>query len=57
MALPAGRIAVITDPGGAPLGLMEWDEDGGEALKYLEEKGYKRAIRMGVNDIYIREER
>lgn len=34
-----------------------WDEDGGEALKYLEEKGYKRAIRMGVNDIYIREER
>ena len=23
-----GRIAVIADPGGAPLGLMEWDDDG-----------------------------
>jgi hypothetical protein len=25
-----GRIAVITDPGGAPLGLMAWDADDGE---------------------------
>ena len=25
-----GRIAVITDPAGAPLGLMQWDEDAGE---------------------------
>lgn len=26
----SGRVAVITDPGGAPLGLMEWDDAGGE---------------------------
>jgi hypothetical protein len=25
-----GRLAVITDPAGAPLGLMEWDEAAGE---------------------------
>ncbi len=25
-----GRIAVIADPGGAPVGLMEWDESGAE---------------------------
>lgn len=27
----SGRLAVITDPSGAPLGLMEWDEADGEA--------------------------
>lgn len=29
-ALLDGRIAVVVDPGGAPFGLMEWNEDAGE---------------------------
>ncbi|MCL4780639.1 MAG: VOC family protein [Gammaproteobacteria bacterium] len=29
-AVFAGRIAVIADPAGAPVGLMEWEDEGGE---------------------------